>query len=55
MEKIQSAFLLLKDKITSPLYLSFPGCNGLFIMDNDASDFAVDVVLAHRRDYWSTV
>lgn len=50
-EKIWGANFLPKDKMTSPSVLSFPDFNRQFIVEIDASDVLVGVVLAQERAY----
>ena len=46
-ETCESAFKLLKAKLTSTPVLAYPTSNGLFVFDTDASDKGIGAVLTH--------
>ena len=49
-ESCESAFAALKTTMTSPPFLSFPNSSDPFVLDTDASDFALGACLYQMRE-----
>ena len=48
--KAQESFEMLKEALTSPPILAMPNDGDDFVLDTDASDFAIGAVLSQRQD-----
>lgn len=49
-DECEDAFLLLKEKLTSPPVLAYPDFDKPFCLTTDASDFALGAVLSQKHD-----
>lgn len=49
-EECNISFNNLKELLTSPLILAYPNRTGLFVLDADASNFGIDVMLSQIQD-----